>query len=251
VDRDRWVLFDLDGTLFDYHASESAAVSATLGDGGVHVTDDLVAVYREVNARHWRALERGETTPTRLRRERWEETFTELGVSPLLDVAPDAGRGADAPDAGRDRVAVLAERYLEHLAVGTHLIEDAEAVLARLAPTHGIAFLTNGLADVQRPRLSASPIGALADVTVISDEVGATKPDPAIFDAVFAAMGDPDRADVVLVGDSLTADVAGGVAYGLTTVWFDPAGLGPAPPDGPQPTHRIARLTDLPALVGA
>ena len=228
---DRWVLFDLDGTLFDYHASEAAAVAATLRDGGVPPTDELLGVYREVNARHWRALERGETTASRLRLERWEQTFAELGVAPVLDLG------------------TLAERYLGHLAAGTHLVADAEEVVARVARTHGIAYLTNGLADVQRPRLEASPLGALADVTIVSDEVGAAKPDPAIFDAAFAAMGRPARDDVVLVGDSLTADIAGGVAYGLTTVWFADADL-TAPETGPRPTHRIAALTELPTLLG-
>lgn len=229
--RDRWVLFDLDGTLFDYQASEAEAVAATLLDGGVEHTDEVVAVYREINARHWRALERGETTAARLRLDRWSETFAELGVGARIDLE------------------VLAERYLEHLAAGTHLVPDAEAVIAEVGRTHRIAYLTNGLADVQRPRLSSSAIGDHAEVVIISDEVGAAKPDAAVFDAAFAAMGEPPRDHVVLVGDSLTADVAGGAAYGLTTVWFDPADLGPPPTDGPRPTHRITRLSELPPLL--
>lgn len=232
VTSDRWVLLDLDGTLFDYQASEAAAVAAVLADGGIEATADVVSVYREVNARHWRALERGETTASDLRLARWADTFAHLGTAPTIDLP------------------VLAERYLEHLAAGTHLVADADEVLRRLGDTHGIAYLTNGLADVQRPRLAASPIGAHADVVIISDEVGATKPDPAIFDAAFAAMGHPDRGDVVLVGDSLTADIAGGAAYGIDTVWFDPAGLGPGPAGGPQPTHRISELRQLLPLLG-
>lgn len=188
---DRWVLFDLDGTLFDYQASEAEAVAATLLDGGVEHTDEVVAVYREINARHWRALERGETTAARLRLDRWAETFSELGVGAEIDLE------------------VLAERYLEHLAAGTHLVADAEAVITEVSRTHRIAYLTNGLADVQRPRLSSSAIGDHAEVVIISDEVGAAKPDAAVFDAAFAAMGEPPRDRVVLVGDSLTADVAG------------------------------------------
>lgn len=228
---DRWVLFDLDGTLFDYQTSEREAVVATLADGGVAVTDELVAVYRDVNARHWRALEDGRTTASRLRLERWTETFAEVGASPSVDVE------------------VLAECYLGHLAAGSHLIDGAVEVVARVARTHGVAIITNGLADVQRPRLEASPLADLADVVVISDEVGAAKPDPAIFDAAFEAMGPPDREVVTLVGDSLSADIAGGVGYGLTTIWLagdDEA----APPDGPQPTHRITELAALPALLG-
>jgi 2-haloacid dehalogenase len=228
---DRWVLFDLDGTLFDYHASEAEAVRSTLGDAGVEVTDEIVAVYRDVNAQHWRELERGRTTAAQLRLERWDETFAAIGVRPTVDVE------------------VLAERYLGHLAAGTHLVDGAAEVVARVGRSHGVTFLTNGLADVQRPRLSASPLADLADAVIISDEVGAAKPDPAIFDAAFAAMGGPPRDAVTLVGDSLSADVAGGVGYGLRTVWVADVDE-VVPDDAPRADHRIASLYALPALLG-
>jgi HAD superfamily hydrolase (TIGR01549 family) len=227
---DPWVLFDLDGTLFDYRASEAAAVRATLADAGVPATDEVVGVYRRVNARHWAALEAGRTTAARLRLERWSEVLAEVGLRPDVEVE------------------VLAERYLCHLAAGTHLLADAVEVVARVARTHRIGYLTNGLADVQRPRLGASPLGELAEVTIVSDEVGAAKPDPAILDAAFGAMGEPAREDVTLVRDSLSADVAAAAAYGLRSVWVA-APTSVLPPEAPQPTHRIARLADLPPLL--
>ena len=126
-----------------------------------------------------------------------------------------------------------------------------EAV-ADLAVRHRIALLTNGLADVQRPRLAAAGVAEHAEVVVISDEVGAAKPDVAIFDAAFARMGSPDRREVLMVGDSLTSDIAGGTAYGLDTVWIAPdevelpGMVGPGGRSGPnRPTHRIPSLRDL------
>ena len=225
-----WVVFDLDGTLFDYERSEAAAVAATLADAGVTATDEMVAAYREINAHHWRRREAGTTTPQRLRLERWEDTFAALGIDAPLDVT------------------VLAARYVGHLAVGTHLLDGAVEVVREVARHHGIAYLTNGLADVQRPRLDASPLRDLADVVVISDEVGAAKPDPAIFDAAFAAMGEPSRAEVTVVGDSLTADIAGAANYGLRSVWFAPEQERGAT-DAPRPDHRIRSLRELPPLL--
>ncbi len=226
----RWVLFDLDGTLFDYDAAEAGAVLATLRDAGLPATPEVVAAYREVNDRHWRALERGETTAARLRLERWQEVLEAHG-----------GDHVDVP--------TLAQGYLGHLAAGSQLVDGAEEVVAEVSRTHRVAFVTNGLADVQRPRLEASPLAEAADVVVISDEVGAAKPGPAIFDVTFARMGHPPRASVVMVGDSLTSDVAGGAAYGLDTVWLAPPD---APdPDHPRPTHRIAHLRELLPLLDA
>ena len=221
---------DLDGTLLDYDAAETAAVRATLGDAGLAPTRELVADYRAINSRHWAALERGETTGARLRVERWQELLAAHGVD-----------AADPID--------LARRYLDHLAAGSQLHDGALEVVGELAADHAIAYLTNGLADVQRPRLAASGLADFADVVVISDEVGAAKPDAAIFDTAFEQMGRPARDTVVMVGDSLTADIAGGRGYGLTTVWLaGETACDPGPHD-PVPDHRIARLVELPPLV--
>lgn len=225
-----WVLFDLDGTLFDYDRSEAAAVAATLATAGLTATEEVIATYRAINAEQWRLREEGRTTPERLRVDRWRETLASLGIT------------AEVP------VEALARRYVGHLAAGTHLLDGAVDVVVEVARDHDVAYLTNGLADVQRPRLAASPLRDLADVVVISDEVGAAKPDAAIFDAAFAAMGHPQRDAVTVVGDSLTADIAGAVGYGLRSVWLAP-GHERVPADAPRPDHHIRDLRELPPLL--
>lgn len=228
----RWLLFDLDGTLLDYAAAEARALEATLVDAGLEPSATVTADYRRINAGHWAALERGETTQARLRVARWEDLLAAHGFA---DTDPSE----------------VADAYIRHLAAGSQLLEDAEPVMADLARDHHLALITNGIADVQRPRVAASGLTAHAEVLVISDEVGAAKPDAAIFDAAFAAMDAPGREEVLMVGDSLTSDIAGGAAYGLDTVWFNPEGDFADHPDGIRPTWEIARLTELPPLVRA
>jgi YjjG family noncanonical pyrimidine nucleotidase len=227
----RWVLFDLDGTLFDYDTSEREAVAATLADAGVDPTDEVIGTYRRINARHWQALERGETTAARLRRERWEEVLGEHGI---------AGVDVDG----------LAERYLGHLAAGSHLVEGAVEVVAAVADAYPVAYITNGLADVQRPRIDASPLAAYTDVMIISDEVGVAKPHPAIFEAALDGLGAPPRDRAIMVGDNLVADIGGAAQIGMQTVWL----AGPDVPmpqvDAVVPTHRITDLRQLPGLLG-
>lgn len=227
---ERWVLLDLDGTLFDYRAAEHAALVATLTASQLPATASVLATYREINARHWAALEQGATTPERLRVERFAELVTSLGEDP-----------AAAP--------ALAAGYLDALARGTALEPGAEEVVAGLARTHRLAAVTNGLREVQRPRVTASPFAAYLEVLVISEEVGAAKPDPAFLDAAFAAIGDPDPARVTLVGDSLSADIAAAAAYGITSVWYAPDDAVLPPPPAPQPTYRTADLRALPSLL--
>ena len=230
MDDERWVLFDLDGTLFDYAASAREAVAATLVDAGLRPTPDVLASYSRINDRHWQALERGETTAARLRIERWEELFTDHGLD-----------GVDIP--------ALSERYLHHLAARSHLIDGAEEVVEVVAARFPVAFITNGLADVQRPRLEGSPFASYSEVTVISDEVGVAKPDPAIFEAALEVLGGPQPEQVTMVGDNLEADIGGAAKLGMETVWFAPPGAAPEP-GGPVPTHRITDLRDLPPLLG-
>lgn len=229
-----WVLFDLDGTLLDYAAAEAAALEATLVAAGLEPSPAVAADYRRINARHWAALERGETTPELLRLARWQELLAEHD---LLDTDP----------------AEIADTYIRNLAAGSQLLEDADEVMADLGRDHQLALITNGLADVQRPRVETSGLTAHASVLVISDEVGAAKPDAAIFDVAFEAMGAPRPGEVLMVGDSLTSDIAGGHAYGLDTVWFNPEGdRGARPedvlPPSVRPTWEIARLTELPPI---
>ena len=93
--------------------------------------------------------------------------------------------------------------------------------------------------------LERSGIDRHVEAVLVSDEVGADKPDAAMFDAAFAAMGDPDRARTVMVGDSLASDIAGGNAYGLRTVWIRGGDYGNDPDQQVSPTLTVDRLAEL------
>lgn len=222
-----WLLFDLDGTLLDYDAAEAAALKACLEDVEVALTDELAEVYRKVNRALWRRFERGEVDAEEIRGERFRQLVDELA----LDADPR----------------VMSEHYIRHLADSTHVIDGAREVVDQLRREHRIAFITNGLSDVQRPRIEATGFGALADVIVISDEEGTSKPDPRFFDLAFARMGDPEPASALVIGDSLTSDMAGGAAYGLDTCWVNPAGR--ENDLGVDITYEIADVRQLPTLL--
>ena len=72
----RWLLFDADGTLFDYEAAEHQALTATLADYGLDAGSEVLATYQEVNARLWRDFEQGLTTPDRIKTERFARLCT-------------------------------------------------------------------------------------------------------------------------------------------------------------------------------
>ena len=110
-----------------------------------------------------------------------------------------------------------------------------------------MALVTNGLTEVQNPRIERVGLRELFATIVVSSEVSLAKPDPAFFELVLARLGDPPRDTVLIVGDSLSSDMAGGIAAGIATCWFNP-GRRPRP-RGLALSHEIAALSELPALV--
>jgi 2-haloacid dehalogenase len=198
----RWLLFDADGTLFDYDRAEASALEKTFAEMGRGFEPAYAATYRRINQEIWHEFERGRISQKRLRTRRFEQLFEQVGIE------------CDAEG--------FSARYLRNLAAASQLMEGAEEIVKKLHGRAGLMILTNGLTEVQRPRFSQSSIVSYFHDIVISEEVGAAKPDGRIFDVAFEKMGHPRKKDVLMVGDSLTTDIRGGSDYGIDTCWFNP-----------------------------
>jgi YjjG family noncanonical pyrimidine nucleotidase len=223
-----WILFDADGTLFDYDRAEATALKETFRQFGHPFEPGYVDAYRQINSRIWRAFEQGRITQQRLRTRRFEQLFDIVGAD--LDPVP------------------FSATYLELLATQTELLDGAEEVVRVLYGRVDLALITNGLLDVQRPRLARSALQGYFGAVIISEEVGSAKPHPEIFETTFARMGHPPKEAVLMVGDSLSSDIRGGLAYGLDSCWYNPAGQ-PHPADLAI-TYEIGRLDELLEIVG-
>ncbi len=219
----KWLLFDADHTLFDINAAAANALRDTFVIFGHKFLPEYAPIYQTINKQIWQAFEKGEISAERLRIERFELLMEKICLS----------ENADA----------FSDRYLQFLGEGTDLIEGAEALVEWLNGRFQLALITNGLKDVQRPRLARSSIGHYFNPVIISDEVGVAKPNGRIFDIAFAHMGQPTKSDVLIIGDSLTSDIAGGIGYGIDTCWFNPNHK-PRPSNSPI-THEIHTLSEL------
>ncbi len=222
-----WILCDADGTLFDYDRAESTALERAFAHNGHRFQPDDLAVYRRINHQIWLEFERGELTQDRLQIRRFEQLFDELGLA------------GDASD--------FSDRYLHHLGGVPDLLDGAEMLIRGLRGRVGLALITNGLAQVQRPRLAASSISDCFDPVLISEEIGLAKPDPRIFDVAFERMGSPARGEVLIVGDSLSSDIRGGNNYGIDTCWYNPAGKEPDPEV--EVSYDVRVLSEIESLV--
>ncbi len=221
------ILFDLDHTLLDSIASEREAYAHTASRAGIDDPDRHFATYVEINQAMWREVEAGHLQPTDIRVRRFETFVERLGI----DADPQA----------------MAEDFVWGLGAFGDLYPGARTVLATLAGRASLGLVTNGLSDVQRSRLSRLGIGDYFDSVVISGEVGVTKPRPDIFDIAFDQLGSPSKDGTVMVGDSLTSDIAGGHGYGIATCWYNPSGNRSEHPV--TPTHVVQTLAAIPPLL--
>lgn len=225
----QWILFDADGTLFDYDRAEAYALANMFDHLGYPFKEEYLIEYRHINGNLWQAFEQGAINQNRLKGKRFELLckYFELNLDPT----------------------VLSQLYLKYLGRGTFLIDGAEETVKALASHYSLAIITNGLKDVQRPRIASSPIHGYFPVIVISEEVGAAKPDKKIFDIAFQRMGDPQREEVLIIGDSLTSDIAGASNYGIDSCWFNPGRK--QRPAGLNIRYEIDELSDLIGLLDA
>jgi 2-haloacid dehalogenase len=218
-----WLLFDADGTLFDFKRAEVTALKHTFQLLGLNFKDEYLDTYQRINHGLWQALERQEIKPDVLRVQRFEKLLEALQLS-------------GSPDQ-------MSRTYVEQLGLCAELLDGAYEVLQTLHQTSQIAIVTNGLQAVQRSRFDHSTIRDFVTELIISEELGVAKPHFAFFDAAFARLGHPAKSDVLLIGDSLTSDIQGGVDYGLDTCWYNP--IAEPRPSDLGITYEIKHLREL------
>lgn len=224
----RDILFDLDDTLFDFHADERTALEKTFKKLHLPMNDAVHSRYSEINRAQWEALERGEINRAQVKIRRFKLLFAELGYTPQQAVR-------------------AAKIYHERLAEDFHFMEDAPWLLEELSGKYRLFLISNGSLYVQRGRLDKSGIEHYFTGIFISEVVGAEKPSRRFFELVFEKIPDFDPDAAVIVGDSLTSDIQGGINAGVRTIWFHPGEL-PAEPEI-QADYEIGRLKDLPELL--
>ena len=85
------------------------------------------------------------------------------------------------------------------------------------------------------------------DHCFISEEMGCAKPERVFFDKVAEAIPDFDPRDALVIGDSLSSDILGGINAGLDTCWFNPKGK-PAP-DELEITYIVRSLKEIKSIL--
>lgn len=221
------VLLDLDDTIFDFKACERQALAVALSSFSILYEDADLSDYSRINDAMWKLLEKGEITREELKTKRFR-----IFLSRYLD-----------PPSPEE----FAERYMEKLSWTSALEPGARELLEELSRSYSLYAVTNGYEQTQNGRLRSAGIGSYFKEIFISQRIGAVKPKKEFFDYCVSRIPDFSLAESVLIGDSLTSDIAGGNAYGLFTIRYNPLGGS----DHPEilPDREVASLAEIPSLL--
>ena len=223
-----FLLLDLDDTILDFHKAERIALSKTIRDFGVEPTEEVLNRYHHINKWHWEQLELGLMTREQVLVGRFAQLFRELEME------------VDA--------AACMKGYERNLSIGHYFLPGTEEAVKRLHEKYRLFLVSNGTATVQQGRLTSAGLYPYFEQVFISQEIGFNKPDKAYFDRCFERIPGFEPEKALMVGDSLTSDIKGGINAGLKTVWVNPEhkSCGDIRPD-----YEIEGLCQLEALLEA
>ena len=222
-----FLFLDLDDTILDFHKAERIALAATIRDFGVRPTEDVLSRYHTINKWHWEQLELGTMTRQEVLVGRFNMLFEEQGIA----VDPTA----------------VARAYERNLGIGHYFLPGAEEAVDTLSKKYRLFLASNGTASVQKGRMTSANLYRFFEKVFVSQEIGHNKPSKAYFDSCFSQIPDFDPARAMIVGDSLSSDILGGINAGIKTCWVNPS-HGKAK-NGIQPDFEIEALHQLPALL--
>ena len=221
-----FLFLDLDDTILDFRKAEYIAIGKTIGDFGVEPTDEVRKLYHEINKWHWEQLELGTLTREEVLVNRFGVLFEKLGKTV-------------------DAVA-CARAYEKNLSQGHWFLPGAEEAVDALSKKYRLFLASNGTASVQKGRMTSANLYRFFETVFVSQEIGHNKPSKAYFDACFSSIPGFDKEKAMIVGDSLSSDIKGGINAGIKTVWVNPdhKDCGEIKPD-----YEIEYLHQLEALL--
>lgn len=218
------LLFDLDDTLLDYEAAEDHALHQLFAEYDLKLTPATKRAFQSYNINMWQRFERNEFS--------WDQLMEHLFADYFKDYHQLSVPGKKTT-----------QTYLSYLSNNHQLVAGTRTVMEYLKKRqYHVYAVTNGQKAVQYKRLKDARLLQYFDNIYISQSIGYQKPNKKIFDFVLRQINGQHN-NTIMIGDSLSSDVQGGVNARLDTIWFNPHSLHNA--SHLKPTFEIHRLTEL------
>ena len=201
------ILWDVDGTILDFKAAQKNAIRACFEHFYLgNCSDEMLAVYDGINTKYWKALERGELTREEVLLGRFYEFFNMYGLN--TNVVPDFN-----------------EMYQVRLGDTICFYPGVKEALVKFKDMGILQYaVTNGTKVAQDRKLSRSGLIDIFENVYISEEVGYEKPNQMFFWPVLLDIRQHipniEYDQILIVGDSLTSDMQGGINAGIATCWY-------------------------------
>ena len=222
------LLCDADNTIFDFTKAEENAFAIACAHAGIDGAERLLPVYADINSAMWKLLELGGITQSVLRVRRFELFLTAIGRTDI-----------DARDMG--------DTFADALGRQSVPLPGAVEAVARWSRMLPVVIVTNGISKVQHGRMEGSEVRHFISGMVISEEVGAAKPDPRMLELAMEKAGVTDRRRALMLGDSLSSDIAAAANAGVDACWFNPRGARNA--KGLPVRYEIRSLDEVDAIL--
>lgn len=221
------ILFDADGTLFDFDKAETFALQSALKENSLPCTEEILTDYKRINDSLWALLEQGKVTQAQIKIKRFEQLHERFSF---------AGNPSDTADS-----------FIKFLSRGVFYLDGAVEILEYFHNKYTMYIVTNGITKVQKSRYALSKLDKYFSAMFISEEIGISKPDIEYFNVVFEKIGLKNKDEALIIGDSLTSDIRGGNNAGIDTCWYNPSGK--QNDKGAICTYEIAHLKELKNLL--
>lgn len=171
-------------------------------------------------------LERGEITKPQVLTGRFRQFFSEYGIDTGIAVA-------------------FNDQYQPTLGDTIVYHDDSLSIVKALKGKVKQYVVSNGVVVAQTKKLQKSGLGKEMDGVFLSERLGVEKPNTGFFEKLFSQIRPDDLSAVLIVGNSLTSDIRGGMNAGIKTCWYNPRKL-PVPA-----SYRVDYdISDLHALIG-
>lgn len=215
------ILLDVDNTLLDFNKCACAAMLDAARDFAVALPEDAFSVFRRINDGLWRQIEEQTLTTEELYRIRWALIFAELGID------------FDGP--------TFEARFYHYLTTAAEKVDGADELMEHLRGRYILCIASNAPYQQQVQRMEKAGYLPHLQHLFISEKIGAAKPSPLFFEACLAALAPLQPEEVLMIGDSLTADIAGAKACGIRTCWYRHG----SDKDGSIADHCVADLREI------
>lgn len=202
------LFFDLDNTLWDFDYVEQVSLTKFFKSKGVieEELENYISRYRKMNKVLWEKLEKKEITREELVNTRFSSFFKTYGFE--YD--------------GKE----LSNEYEQIIKNQGDCIEGSYELLNKLSSLgYKLYALTNGISNIQRSRLAVSKFTKFFDKVYISQEIGYSKPSVEFFEYVYKDLSLNTKENLLLIGDSLSADIKGANNFLIDSVWYNPKRL--------------------------